>query len=220
MTEDIKDIVDFSCLKDCIIKSRTTSRYVAEAVGLTQVRISRIITGWDNPKTDIIAKLAWALKVPCSEFVKFKGIKPNASQKKWFEEHQLKYKPGDTGELTYAPLWELLDGFLEDVNKDKTEDLKTVNDILDTIEPYRRVNGIGGNGLTKEQLQDMVKKSVEVRYGKDYVAKRTNRGPYEAKGLTPETRTKLRNDRPLSVRTIYEICKKLGCSIDWVMSYK
>lgn len=40
------------------------------------------------------------------------------------------------------------------------------------------------------------------------------------KGLSEEIRTKLRNDRPLNMSVIYEICKFLGCSIDFVMGYK
>lgn len=40
------------------------------------------------------------------------------------------------------------------------------------------------------------------------------------KGLSKEIRTKLRNDRPLNMSVIYEICKFLGCSIDFVMGYK
>ena len=219
---DIKEIVSFSRLKSCLIKRKTTSAYLSKDTGIPAARISSIITGRVFPKTDTIAKIACFLKMPVSEFVELKGIEPNEKQKKWFSEHEVKYNPAEDseGNVSYAPLWELIDGFLEDVNEGKTDELKTANDIFDSIEPYRRVNECKGNGLTKEQFQDMIRKSVEVRYGKGYVAKRTNRKPYEAKGLTQETRTKLRNDRPLSMRTVYDICHKLGCSIDWVLSYK
>ena len=94
------------------------------------------------------------------------------------------------------------------------------NGLFDKIEPPRCMNGSKVSGPFEEQIQNMVKKSVEVRYGKNYIAKRTDRKPVEKKGLPAITRTKLRNDRPLNLSVIYEIYKKLGCSIDFVISYK
>lgn len=216
MTDEIKSVVDFSCLKECIVRCRTTSKYVAEATGLAQGRISRIITGWDNPKTDVLAKLAWALKVPVSEIVKFKEIEPNKMQQDWLSTHKRQYKPSEnaTGELSYAPLWELINGYLEKANEGKEDEPLTVKDLLDSIEPYGRAHGFG-KGLTDEARE----LSMKARgFSGDYNSQQKR--VYKAKGLTPETRTKLRNDRPLSIRMIYDICKKLGCPIDWVLSYK
>jgi len=213
---DYESLVDFSKLKECITKKKTASKYVAADVGITQSKISAIITGWVFPKTDILARIAWALNVPVSEVVDFKGIEPNAMQTEWFASHKREYTPPDEskGELTYAPLWELIDGFLAKVNDGKTDGLKNANDLLDSIEPYRRRNGLV-SGLGEEALKASLKsRGIE----KGYTSSRERH--YKAKGLTPETRTKLRNDRPLSIRTIYDICHKLGCSVDWVLSYK
>ena len=210
MDIDYTEVIDFSKLKECIIEKRTTSSYVAEDAGLLIGQISQIIKGSTIPLSGTVAKLCMVLNVPASKIVEFKGIEPNEMQKKWFSKHSVNYKPAEdaVGEVTYAPLWELTEGFLEEVNKDKTEGLKTVNDILDTIEPYRRRNGV----------ENGVKKALEARgIYENYQAKKRKR---VEKGLPESTRVKLRNDRSLSLRTIYDICKKLGCSIDWVLSYK
>lgn len=215
---EYQEIISFSKLKSMIISRRTTIKYLSEDIGLAQANLSAIITGWRYPKTDIIAKMAYVLKVPCSEIIEFKGIEPNPVQSEWFEKHEMKYRPPEDakGNLSYAPLWELLEGFLETVNQSKKEGEadKTANDIFDKIEPYRRRNGMG-NGLSEENL----KKALRARgIEEGHISPRERH--YKAKGLTPSTRTKLRNDRPLNIRQIYDICKYLGCGIDWVMSYK
>ena len=211
MRFDYKDVIDFSKLKVCIAEKRTTIKYTAEACGLAASQLSQIIRNISTPLTDVTAKIAWALKVPVSAIVDFKGIEPNPSQKKWFEDHKIKYEiPANaTGELTYAPLWELIEGFLTDVNKGKSDGLKTANDIFDTVEPPRK--RIGANDVG-------VEKALEARgfSGKEELKTRKR----ETKGLSVLNRTKLKNDRGMSMRTIYEICKKLGCSVDWVLSYK
>ena len=89
----------------------------------------------------------------------------------------------------------------------------SVKDLFDGIEPPRRLNG-----QTSER-KDIIKKAVAAKYGEGYVSERKNRTDY-SKGLPAITRTKLRNDRPINLQLIYEICKKLGCTIDFVMSYK
>ena len=71
MDINYKEVIDFSILKDLIKEKRTTVKYVAEDVGIDQQRISMIIGGWNQPKTDIIARIAWALKVPVSKIVKY-----------------------------------------------------------------------------------------------------------------------------------------------------
>ena len=214
MDEELKEIIDFSVIKETVIKKRTTIKYVCEDTGIPQNRLSSIITGWVYPKTDAIAKIAWALKVPLSEVVRIK-IDTDPKKAKWFDSHHLPYLPADNaeGKLTYQPLWNFLDMYLDYLYQETGKE-KTANDVFDLIEPYRRRNNIKC-GACKE----IAMKSVEARFGKDYKPA-TRKRKYEAKGLTPETRHKLRADLPVNIRTIYDICKFLGCPIDWVVSYK
>lgn len=213
MDEELKDIIDFSVIKETVIKKRTTVKYVSEDADIPRNRLSSIITGWVYPKTDAVAKIAWALKVPVSEVVSFK-IETDPKKAGWFNSRYLPYLPSDDaeGKLTYQPLWNFLDMYLEYLFKEIGKK-KTANDVFDLIEPYRRRNGLVA-GVGKESAR----KSVEARFGEGYEAGKKR--VYKAKGLTPETRHKLKADLPVNIRTIYDICKFLQCPIDWVMSYK
>lgn len=213
---EIKDLVSLEPLKRTLAERGLKVKWLAEKAGILPAQLTNITRGVAFPKTDLLAKFAWLLRVPVSEVIEFKGIEPNANQEEWLNSHERKYEPSDnaTGEPTYKPLWELIDGYLERANEGKTEGLKTANDLLDSIEPYGRTQGFG-KGLTDE-ARELAMRSRG--FSGDYVPRQKR--IYKAKGLTPETRTKLRKDRPLSVRMIYDICKKLGCGIDWVLSYK
>ena len=193
--------IDFSKLKECIKSKRTTINYVAEDTGLLRQHLSKIIKNETIPKTDTIAKICWVLKVNVSDIVELKGIKEN----KFFTwDHPLYWPSENTnGEVTYEPLWNLLEDYLSD------KPGKTAGQLFDQIEPYRRKAGISLVGIQK---------ALEARgINSDYEAKPRKR---VTKGLPQLTRTKLKNDRPLSFRTIYDICNFLGCSPDFIMSYK
>ena len=193
------------------IKSRGQSLLsVAKYCGVSPTHISGVCTGVVTPRSDLLAKMCAALQVYPSELVDFEGIKIN---EEYFAEGKRKKLPAEfKGELTYKPLWLFLTDYLAEVNEGK-EVKKTENDLFDQIDPPRRIRG-----LAKPDSQT-IKKAVAARFGEGYVAKRQNRKKYD-KGLPAATRTKLRHDRPLNLAVIYEICKFLGCSVDWVISYK
>lgn len=214
MDIDYKEVLDYSVIKDVVKEKQTTVRYLSENTGIPPNRLSSIITGWVYPKSDAVAKIAWALKVPVSRIVRIK-LDVDPKKAKWFEGKEAPYSPPEesTGKVSYFPLRALMTEYLEYINIAKDKDY-TEKDLFDKIEPYRR-----RNGLITPVDKDAVRKSLIARgYDPDYKSK-TERH-YEAKGLPPETRTKLKNDRPLSMRTVYDICNFFGCSIDWVMSYK
>lgn len=177
----------------------------AKELGTTQQGISMIITGNRQPKTDLIARICSVLNCYPSEVVEFDGYKVNED---YFKKEDREPLPSEAkGEVSYRPLWYFLDNYLAE------HEGKTANDLFNQIEPPRRVNGV------KAVDPEVLKKAREKLFGENYVPKRTKNTDY-SKGLTSDTRTKLRKDRPLNLSVIYEICKKLGCSIDWVLSYK
>lgn len=65
-----------------------------------------------------------------------------------------------------------------------------------------------------------MQKARDARFGEGYKAEKEYRRTDYSKGLPAETRTKLRNDRPLNIRQIYDICKILKCTPGFIMSYK
>ena len=212
MDIDYESVIDFGPAKKLIKDRGLKIKWLAEKTGLFPSNVSLILKNEAFPKTDVIAKMCWVLNVRPSEIISFK-IDADDRKKMWFENKELPYlpEPGSSGELTYEPLRLMTNMYLDYLYEETGKD-KSVDDLLDMIEPYRRRNGFN-NGLD-------YKAALEKRFGKDYVPKRSRAGQFKAKGLTNETRTKLKNDRPVNIRTVYDICNFFGCSIDWVMSYK
>ena len=215
MGTDYESLIDLSPARRLIDERGLKVKWLAEKIGVLPNRLSQMLQNNTFPKTDVIARMCAALKVYPSQIIDFK-IDVDANKKRWFEEKALPYEPSSdaTGELTYEPLRAMMNMYL-DYLYDNTGKEKTVNDLLDMIEPYRRRCGIKGGGG-----KEASRAGVEARFGEGYVPKKKRNTVYVSKGLIPVTRTKLKNDRPLNIRIIYDICNFFGCSIDWVMSYK
>jgi DNA-binding Xre family transcriptional regulator len=178
---------------------------LAKKLGVKSQGISAIATGIRQPKTDLLARICFILHCYPSEVVEFDGINVNED---YFKKENREPLPSEaTGEVSYRPLWYFLDDYLVE------HEGKTANDLFDQIEPPRRLKGY------KAPVKEYYQKAVEARFGEGYKSERKNRTDY-SKGLPAMTRVKLRNDRALNLEVIYEICRKLGCSIDFVMSYK
>ena len=206
MELNYKEVIDFHKLKECIISRRTTQRYVAEDTGIDRSQVSQIISGFTTPMSNVVAKICYVLKVPVSEVVDFRGIELNP----YFDSFPYVYDiPKEAaGEVTYKPLWNFLEIYLKD------HEGKTANDLFDKIEPYRR--RIGLTNTSKAREASFRSRGID----ENFVARVKREKEYYKTGLTEETRTKLHQDRPVSMRTIYDICKFLGCSVDFIMSYK
>lgn len=208
MDIDYKEVISFKRLKECLQEKGSSITNLASVLNTDRNRLSGIITGVAFPKTDLIARICKELDVPASEICLFRGIDVSP----YFKDKELLYKPAAdaTGEVTYRPLRRFLEEYLAE-HKDKTAD-----DLYDKIEPARRRNNIPG-GFTGETMQKaLAARGIASGYE---VKEKRNRRDYSV-GLPYVTRTKLRQDRPLNIRNIYDICKYLGCSIDFVMSYK
>lgn len=207
MEDMYRDLISFSRLKETLQEKDMKLLQFAEIFGVQKERISQIVTGRQMPKTDVVARLAGILKVHVSDICAFSGIETAD----YFKDRALMYSPAsDAGtELTYRPLRRFLEAYI------KEHEGKTADDLFDRIEPYRRKMGYKA-GFTEETML----KSLAARGQKlNGYSERHPRRSYK-EGLPYATRTKLRQDRPLNIRTIYDICKFLGCSVDFVMSYK
>lgn len=214
MDINYNEVIDFGRLKQTLNERSMRVDYISKTLGVAQQRSSAICCNVFFPKTDVIAKLAYSLKVPASQIVEFK-ITADDKKAAWFKERDLPYTPpsNSLGDLTYEPLRLMISMYL-DYLYEQTGKEKTADDLFDLIEPYRRRNGIYSPD------EKVVKASLVARgFSADYKSERTDR-KYKAVGLTPQTRLKIKKDRPLNIRAIYDICNFFGCSIDWVMSYK
>ena len=209
MDIDYKEVISFRRLKECLQERQLKIVDFSRELGLDRTQVSGIINGVAFPKTDIIARLCFALKVPASEICTFSGYEISP----YFKDKELLYKPPEdaSGDLTYRPLRRFLEEYLRE-HKDKTAD-----DLFDKIDPARRRNG----QYNEDGVKKAIKKALEVRgITEGYEIKWAKDRRDYTKGLPYKTRTKLRQDRPLNIRNIYDICRFLGCSIDFVMSYK
>lgn len=199
-----------------LIRSKGYSvKEIAGLCDLVPTQLSAIINGRVQPLSDVVAKLSCKLKCYPSEIVSFDGITIND---KYFTDDKREKLPAENkGELTYSPFWFFLGEYLEEVNRGKDKkDFKDHNDLFNQIDPPRRKNV---TDEFRDRMKEAAKKGVSVRYGENYQSKRNVRTDY-SKGLPLATRSKLRNDKPLNLSVIYEICKFLGCSIDFVLGYK
>ena len=217
MDVDYGKNISFSRLKEVIQDNKLKINEFAKMLGKNSNDISQIINGVRLPKTDLIAKLCFVLKCTADDICVFKGIKPTEYQKKWYEGIGVLYKPSEdaVGEVTYRPLRRLLEVYLEGrVNEDGKK--LTPDDFYDKVESARRRNknyDTSGKGI---------KAALEARGfvdGYEPITAGRTRKKYD-KGLPYPTRTKLRQDRALNIRTVYDICKVLGCTPSFVMSYK
>lgn len=201
---DYSEVISLNNLDFLIKNSGYKKVFISEKLGITARQLSLYLKKGDfTPKSDIVAKLSLLLKVPVSEIVEFKNITPTEEQKEWFDCHKMKYKPDleAKGELTYAPLWELINTLIAEGK------ITSAKDVFDNIEPPRKILGYS----TESTIKAREARGLVVGSGKRVRI---------VKGLSELNRNKLRNDRTMSLRTIYEICKYFGCSVDWVIGYK
>lgn len=203
--------ISFRKLKTVIKTKGMTIASFAEKCEIPYTGISNICADRRVPKTDLLAKICSVLQVYPSEIVSFDGITVN---EKYFTDEKREPLPKEfVGAVTYKPLWFFLADYLAEYNKGKEpSEKKTENDFFDSIEPPRRLAGY-------KVTEGLGKKGVAARFGEGYESERKNRTDY-SKGLPAVTRVKLRNDRPLNLSLVYEVCKKLGCTIDFVVGYK
>lgn len=198
-----------------IIKTKGYSlKTFSEVCGEKPQCISAFCTGKRIPMSSTLAKFCSVLQVYPSEIISFDDITVN--EKYFTDANRVKLPDSFTGEVTYKPLWLFLAKYLEEVNKNlgENEKPKTANDLFNKIEPPRRKDG-------RVATADCIKNALAAR-GLEVgnLSKATQGRKDYLKGLPALTRTKLRNDRPLNLEVIYEICKFLGCSIDFVLGYK
>lgn len=215
MDIEYEKLISFTRLKEVIQEKGLKVKEVADMIGKNHNDISMVINGVRLPKTDFIAKLCFALKVSVDEICVFEGINPSGAQKDWYDKKGRLYTPDENavGELTYRPLRRLLEVFLAEKNVGRDKPM-TADDFFDMVDSAKRRNG------NYDQSKKGIAKALEAR-GRTLGVKTETRARREYKeGLPYLTRTKLRQDRPLNIRTVYDLCKKLGCTPSWIMSYK
>lgn len=147
-------------------------------------------------KTDRWAKLCEYFKCGMNDLVEFHGfeIKPRY-QKPFF----VYYEPMLHG-VSYEPLRILFENTYGDKWKTK------LNDFFDKVKTPVQPRS------DKEEHQKQFRK---IAFGdENYVPKKE-----DGYGLTTVIRSKIRQDKPVMLKLIYNFCEVLGCTPDYIMSY-
>lgn len=204
MDIDYSKMISFRRLGETLDEKQMKVKELADMMKVAPTSISAIISGVRAPLSGLVAEIAGLLRVRVSDICVFKGYEI----KDCFKGEPLYRPASDAGaELTYRPLRRFLERYLDE------HPGKTADDLYDRIETVR----ITRKNIDAEQMAKMLR-GRGLDPGMEPKTKR-NRKDY-THGMSYAMRTKLRQDRPLNIRVIYDICRYLGCGIDWVMSYK
>lgn len=188
------DNIDFSRLKEKLLKNGITLKEMSNRTGIGYSTMEQFIYGMSLPRTDKLMKLCAELRCSANDIVEFKGFEPS----KRYETHRTDYYPPVYGRLTYEPLRRLFLGFYGEKWKSKLTEFY----------------GTLSHKVTEKQLR-AAEKVVPVMTGKDIKVSQD----LERAGLTPRVRRNLDNDRPVDIKILYDICKALKCTPDYVIDY-
>ena len=186
-----EDLIELDGLRMVLELKGISASELSVMIGRAPSYVWGIINGGHIPKTGVIAKVCSLLECPASAVVTFHGIEYLETLK---EREFVKPEKAE-GVVTYQPLRQLIYDFYKDRPK---EERKTLNDLFDSLPQHdvpRWLVGHEGHARNPEGKRKYV-------------------------GLTPDKRTKIRNDKEVGLRTIYDICKRMRCNIDYVMAYK
>lgn len=205
--EEYVENIDWSGYDRKCAEFGLTSRGACVKAGVSDTLASHMKRGAYFPTTEALAKLCAFFRCGVNELVEFKGFEIKDRYK---EPYFKPYEPEEDGvrTVTYEPLRMLF----YSVYGDKWNTALT--------EFFSKVPGIEQTAAQKEHQEKALEYLRE--WNKRGVTKEHHGGPgtYYFGGLTGATRTKLRHDAPVNIRIIYNICKVLGCTPDYVMSYR
>lgn len=202
--DEYKDVIDFSPLKSLMNERGLSLRGVADLAGTKDYLIGNYISKKTFPNTEALAKLCAALQCSVDKVVKFTGYDVKDSYKIPWDG----YGKPRWNKLTYEPLRMLFQGVY---NENWQKKLIEFYDIIPRPE-------------LSEAQEAHIKKRIESvkNYWKEK-AKEEGRGPIETKrkqtGLREECRADIGANRAIPLPRLYDICKALHCTPDWVMTY-
>jgi len=203
---DYKECIDFTPLKMTLIDRGISSKKFAELVGIQDYVISNYVGGRTFPDTEKLAKMCAALQCSADKVVRFTGY----DIKDRFKTPWDKYGVPRWNRLTYEPLRML---FIEVYNDNWMDKL---------TEFYEKIPRPELSEAQKERAEKMSKAKAALtqeRIKKGEFKGYKNTHKTFGVGLTYETRTKISMNRAIPLPRLYDICKALHCTPDWVMTY-
>lgn len=204
---DYKDVIDFRPLKGILAGRGITQEYFAEQLGIKPPVLSNYISGRALPTTKQLASMCALLQCSADSLVKFTGYEVKECYKIIWDG----YGKPRWNDLSYEPLRRLFMKVYGEKWKDK------LREFYDTIPRPE---------LSEAQLKNKENRTKGVL---EYQQKRKEKGEYKGisaghkdkwgVGLSVNYRSAIAVDKPIPLPRLYDICKALHCTPDWVMTY-
>lgn len=200
---DYKDLIDFNRLSILLMRKGLLKSELSSAIGASRTYVSAVTNGICIPNTEVVTKICSRLECSVDEVVQFKDIevKDFYKGKDPFIPHKAEVDCLYT--TSYEPLRQLLlSVYGEDAFQVK------FNELLSKIKPV---------GASESQLR-----RVELMRKNKVIENKTGRHntTFIKGGLTESKKACFKHDRPVNMRLIYNLCKVLGCTPAWVLTYK
>lgn len=201
-----KELIDFTPLKVLLTKKGIKRQDLADMVGVGVYVIDNYTGGRALPDTEKLAKICAILQCSVNEVVEFTGYEV----KERYKGHWDKYVEPRWNGLTYEPLRRLFKG---SYGNDWKKKLTEFYDIIPR--PERTEKEAGREKIMREAKLASIQ---ELKDKGEYKGLSCNYKSY-GKGLVREYRLSISNDEPIPLPRLYDICKALHCTPDWVMTY-
>lgn len=202
---EYKDLIDFGKLKSLAFKRGLSMSALGRNSGISGPHCINIIAGRFIPGTETVARICGYLECSVDEIVDFKGF-----EVKEYYKGRDPFVPHEAEEdVLYRTSFEPLRQLLLDVYGEEQYPVK-MRELMSKIEP------VGGTEIQIERISVLHEKKIadDISRGK----RGEGHGSY---GRIPGTRQAcFRRDRPINMRFVYNLCRVLGCTPAWVLTYK
>ena len=201
---DYKDVIDFSPLKGVLAERGLTREAFAGSLGIKVCTLDNYTSGRAFPNTEALARICAVLQCSTDKVVKFTGYDvKDAYKTPWAG-----YGRARWNRVTYNPLKILFKNFYGSNWRIKMTEFydKIPKPNLSEAQKeaqQKRVDGVKSYWQKKQESEGQ-KKSVSTRH---------------KEGLSQECRNCIASDEAIPLPRLYDICKALHCTPDWVMTY-
>ena len=204
--EEYKDVINFDQLKVTMAKRGISRKCLAESVGINDFVIGNYTSKRTYPNTGVLAKICAVLQCSVNEVVEFTGY----DIKEKYKSHWDKYIEPRWNGLSYEPLRRLFRSTYADDWKQKLADFYDIVPRPDLSDKQKyAVDKM--NKARDAQIQEVIAAGKYKGSSDGYKS--------YGKGLTREYRRSIADDEPIPLPRLYDICKALHCTPDWVMTY-
>ena len=200
--EDYIGLINFRKIGDTARKKVLFLNEVAARAGISKYAITNVMASRYIPTTEVVIGICAAMECSITDVVEFSGfeIRDLYKGRSGFVAH--KAAVDELYKVSYEPLRQL---FKDNYKDNWLNKLKQFFDVIPKID-------------MTESDKARVERMTLAKFGPELAEKLT----YNLKtvGLSQNVKYAILNDRPINFRYVYNICKTLYCTPDFVVTYK